>query len=207
MGIESEVRPAVTGDAMTLTAAYDAAKTVYVTPSEIAVPTKNSSANTSARDVMGSKEDDEDGNSVYSYLYIINKHFHSIGMVYPLLADPVTLQKQSGIWAAFNTTTTEIIPANTVTVPFDLHFANVTNLSATGNYLIAFYYGAIGAEVLCGYSVATRTAVGGTEGSCPIISGLATGKPIPANSRISAALSSGNNAQDTLQIKVQYHGY
>lgn len=53
-----------------------------------------------------------------------------------------------------------------------------------------------------------RTAIGGTEGACPIISsGTFANDLIPANSRISAALSNGNATTDTLDVKLHYHTY
>jgi hypothetical protein len=157
---------------------------------------------------IGLTTDEENVDSVLARLYVISKHLHSVGMVYPLLANPVTLTKDAGIWSAFKTVKTEVIPANTIIKPFDIHFANITNLSAIGNYVIALYYGEAGSEVLCGYAIATRTAIGGTEGTCPVTSaGNALHDLIPANSRISAAVTSGNATADTLGVKLHYHTY
>lgn len=170
--------------------------------SDLNVPTQNSSANTTERDVIGNKTDDENGNSLYARMYTHGKHIHSSGLIYPVLATSILLQKDAGAWAAFPATKTEIIPANTIALPFDLHFALATTLSANGEYTIALYQGTAGAETLICYASAVRTAIGGTEGAIPIQTII-----LPANTRISAALSSSNAAQDTLRLKLYYHEY
>lgn len=161
------------------------------------------------RNNIGELTDDETKNSVLARQYVINRHLHSVTMLYPLLGDPIVLTKDAGAWAAFPSSKTEIIPANTILQPFDIHWIHCTLLSALGNYVIALYAGEVGSEKIIGYAPASRSAIGGTEGSLALITadiselhGL-----IPANTRISAALSSGNAAVDTLRIKILYHSY
>lgn len=158
---------------------------------------------------IGELSHTEIDDSILARQYVLNKHIHSVGMVYPLLGNPITLTKGSGAWADFPTLKTEIIPANIIPYYFDIHWIHCTLLSAIGDYVIALYAGEAGSEILVGYGPASRTAIGGTEGSIPVITskqnelhGL-----IQPNTRISAALSNGNAAQDTLRIKLQYHIY
>jgi hypothetical protein len=167
-----------------------------------AVSAKNSAANVGIRDAIGNKTDDSLGTSIFSLLYRLVRPGHSVGKVYPLLANPITLTKAVNAWVAFSASKTEIIPVNTVTSPFNIHFILVSTLSAVGDYVIALYSGAAGAEVLIGYVPASRSATGTTEGLVP-----ATTTAVPANTRISAALTSGNAAADTARIKVFYHEY
>ena len=175
--------------------------------SNISTTTINNTDNDTLEEVIGTKEDfaspgqDLGQVSVAGNLHTLHEHFHSTSNVYPRLANPVLLTKASGAWAALPTPK-EIIPANTVVLTFDLHFALVDTISANGNYTIALYTGAAGAETLITTFAVSRSAVMSQEGSIPIITSL-----IPANTRISASLSSGNAAQDTLKIKLLYHTY
>ena len=170
--------------------------------SDIAVSTKNSASNVNIADVIGQKTDDSVGTSLYASLYKLMYHSHAIGKVYPLLANPITLTKAANAWVAFPASKTEIVPVNIITRPFDIHSVSISTLSVVGDYIIALYSGAAGSEVIIGYVVATRSASGSTEG---IVSTMTT--IIPANTRISAALTSGNATADTVRIKIFYHEY
>jgi hypothetical protein len=105
------------------------------------------------------------------------------------------------VWAAYPTPT-QIIAAGDITNDFDLHFLNIAALSANGEYQIALYTGAAFSEVLIGEFGAVRNAVQSQEGSRPILTPL-----LPANTRISAALSSSNAGANSLSIKVEGHEY
>lgn len=137
----------------------------------------------------------------YDILHILEEHFHSQPFLYPLLAGSVTLTKAANVWEPYPTPT-EIIPVNTITDDFDIHFLNVSAISANGEYVIALYKGAAMSEVLIGEYGAVRNAVQSQEGSRPIITEL-----LDANTRISAAISSSNAGQDTVNIKVEGHTY
>lgn len=134
-------------------------------------------------------------------LDVIEKHIHGSAMVYPQLAAPITLTKAAGAWAAYPTPT-EIIPANTIISDFDIHWISIANISATGNYMLRLYTGAAGSEVFLCELDFYRTAVNAVIGSQPGLSPI-----IKKNTRISAAISSGNAAADTADIKLRYHTY
>jgi hypothetical protein len=172
-----------------------------VIANRLIVPSVNSALNDYMQHVIGNKLDDESGNSLYSKNYLEETHIHNNIFLFPELADCIELTKASGIWADFPTPT-EIIPANAVTAPFDLHFMNISEISADGQYVIALYKGAPGSEERIGIFGAARTAVLSQEGSRNIITPV-----IPANTRISAALSSENSAQNTLCLKLEGHPY
>lgn len=131
----------------------------------------------------------------------IEEHLHSASRVFPELADPVTLTKAAGVWAAFPTPT-QIIPANTVDEDFDIHFAMLSDTSAAGQYVLKLYAGAVGSEVVIAAQSFFRTAATFFEGSLPVMTKL-----IPANTRISAAISSDNATANTCRLKLYYHVY
>ena len=165
------------------------------------VPSVNSINNVHMRDVIGNKTDSHSGGSISSKLNLINEHLHGTVFLYPELAGYITLTKAAGAWAAFPLPT-EIIPENTIAFDFDLHFLDISNISANGEYAISLYTGASGAETRIGCYGAARTAAQSQEGSRPILTRL-----ISANTRISASISSSNAAADTLIIKVEGHTY
>ncbi len=151
--------------------------------------------------VVGTNADEHDVNTISGKLDQLADHIHSIGNVHPELANPIELEKASGVWEAYPTPT-EIIPAGTITDDFDLHFAIISAISANGDYTVEIYQGAAQSETVIAHIAVTRNAVQSQEGSIPIITPL-----LSANTRISAALSSGNAAQDTIEIKLMYHIY
>ena len=165
------------------------------------VPSVDSADNVFIRDVVGNKNDDHDGNSIRAVSHIINEHTHNSMMIFPLLDNPITLTKASGVWAAMPTPV-EIIPADTVNIDFDIHWVHVNNISANGNYIIEIYKGDAGSEILIGTVAVSRTAAQSQEGAVPIQTPLHN-----ENERISAALSSSNNAQDSVLVKLGYHEY
>lgn len=166
-----------------------------------AVATVNGANNILVRDVIGNKNDTSAGNSIYSLTHTMEEHIHNSVFIRPDLAPHVTITKATGIWAAYPTPT-QIIAANDITSPFDLHFMNLTGITATGGYQIALYSGAPGAEVLIGSYGFARNSVVSQEGTRPILTPL-----FPANTRISAALSGSMNAQESVNIKLEGHDY
>jgi hypothetical protein len=165
------------------------------------VPTVDSAVNLQMRDVVGNKSDTHDGDSLAARAHTVDEHIHKAGQVYPTLANPILLTKGSGAWAAFPTPT-EIVPAGGINEDFDIHWINVSSISANGNYEIALYSGGAGSEVEICRIPTSRTTVQSQEGSIPTQTEI-----IPADTRISAALSSGNAALDTVLIKLMYHRY
>ena len=151
--------------------------------------------------VVGTNADLHDVNTLSGKTHLLIDHTHSVAMVHPELADPISLQKASGAWAAYPTPT-EIVAAGAITSDFDIHFGIISAISANGDYTIEIYQGAAPSETVIAHIVVARNAVQSQEGAVKIITPL-----ISANTRISAALSSGNVAQDTVEIKLMYHPY
>ncbi len=166
------------------------------------VPSQDSVDNAQMRDVIGNKTDTHDGNSLNAFAHTSDEHFHSVVFIKPNLAGSVTLTSDAGAWAAMNATKTEIIPVGGVTSIFDIHFMDISDISANGEYQIELYKGGIGAEISIGNFGTGRNAVQSQEGARPIITEM-----LPANTRISAALSSSNAGANTLTIKLEGHTY
>ena len=166
------------------------------------VPSQDSVDNAQMRDVIGNKTDTHDGDSLRAVAHLISEHIHGTVLIQPNLAGSITLTSDAGAWAAMNATKTQIIAAGAITEDFDLHFMNIAAISANGEYQIELYKGGIGAEISIGNFGAVRNAVQSQEGSRPILTEL-----LPANTRISAALSSSNAGADTLTIKLEGHTY
>lgn len=165
------------------------------------VPSQDGFDNIHMRDVIGNKNDGHNSISISGQHHRFDDHFHSVVFCRPELSDSIQLTKAAGVWAALPAPT-EIIAAGQITNDFDLHFLNISEISANGEYEIALYQGGAGNEILIGCFGVIRTAVQSQEGSRNIITPL-----ILANTRISAALSSGNAAQNTINIKLEGHEY
>jgi len=165
------------------------------------IPTANSVNNILIRDVIGNKNDTSQGDSIYSYVHTIEEHIHNDVFIRPDLSGHINVQKATGIWAAYPTPT-EIIAANDITSPFDLHFMNLTGISSTGGYQIALYAGPPGSETKVATFGFARNSVVSQEGTRLIMTRL-----FPANTRISAALSGNMNAQESVNVKLEGHDY
>jgi hypothetical protein len=130
---------------------------------------------------------------------IVVNHLHSISAVYPVLAAPVLLTANAGVYADFPTPT-EIIPAGVINYEFCIHWITCSAISANGDYVIRLYQGLALAETTIATVSVVRNAVQSQEGSSQVINPL-----LAANTRISAAIASGNAGADTLAVKVQYN--
>ena len=128
------------------------------------------------------------------------QHVHNPCRVYPTRVDPVLITAANGAWAAFPAPT-EIIPANTITTAYDIHWAIVSNLSETDYYEMKIYGGAGGSEAEIAHIAFSKTAVFIQEGNLPV-----QVPRIAANTRISAAISCGT-ALATCRVKFYYHEY
>jgi hypothetical protein len=177
--------------------------------SDDAVPQVDSAENETSHDVIGNKSDTVAGDSLYALLLqllaeheILSDHIHSAPNAYPRGAGAVLVAKSAGEWAAVPDTKTEIIPANTITSPFDSHWISVNSITANGEYELYLYSGAAGEEVEIGMVPITRTAVQAQEGSVFNMSEIQA-----PNTRISAALRGSPAGAESLNIKIGYHTY
>ena len=170
------------------------------------VPTVNSSANTDIADVIGNKNDSDNGGanipgvgSLYSLSYIFEKHMHSPSYVYPRNVSPITLTAGVGAWT--EGTKVEIIPASTIGDPYDVHYVLLGNISANDDYVIKVYYGGAGSEVYYGECAVTRDT-NQVRGSQVPLQGII----LSANTRLSMSLLSGLGS-NTVDVKAYIHEY
>jgi len=169
------------------------------------LPTADSALNVNMSDVIGNKTDTTAGNSlvgllksVVADLHIVEEHFHGVAKVYPTLAAGVTVNTGVGAWALGNATA--VVPINTITDEYDIHYINVASVSVNDTYeLVLFTDAACTVEV--GRIRFTRTAVQSSTSSTPFMTPL-----IAANSGIWAKVASATG-NDNVVISIFYHVY
>lgn len=128
-------------------------------------------------------------------------HIHGASFLYPDKANPVTLTSSAAAWSQTGTIT-EIIPANTITKDFDLHWASISDISANLYGVIDFFSGAVGQEVkICSVDV-VRTTAQSRENAMPMQI-----PQQPANTRISARFSDSTTSSRTVAVKLYGHVY
>jgi len=130
-------------------------------------------------------------------------HVHDSAKVYPVGADPITVTTSNAgggsAWA--HGTKVEIIPANTITTKFDIHWVLISAISATDDYELKLWKGASG-ETLIATIAFVRNSNFSQEGNMPI-----QVSPIAANTRIMASIACGDSDGATCNIKLYYHTY
>lgn len=177
------------------------------TSNNIQVPRKNSSSNINIQDVVGNKTDDSfnltsdtDIMSLVGYLKGNYYHIHAPSKVYPDLADPVTLVTSTTSWEYGSIV--EIVPANTISLPFDIHWIYVSDLDTNAQYQLQLYSWDVGSEVVIWTIAFFRD--GNFNMSWDIRVQIPPQSP---DTRISAALTSNSTNADTVDIKISYHEY
>ena len=167
-------------------------------------PPTNSSGTSTLNEVIGSKNDTYAGHdsypSIYSYQDAFYKHIHQEGLCYPDLDDGITINGGAGAWelGAF----TEIIPANTITDAYDLHWMKVEAVSANDVYQLNLYKGLAENEILIARVRFVKSTTAGAGSSnfaiqVPVLS---------ANERIVGKLASAGGG-DNATISLAYHTY
>lgn len=137
---------------------------------------------------------------IIARLDTINDHLHSMALVYPALAAAVTLTASATPWTFGNYA--EIVPINTITSYFDIHYSIVGNISNDGDYLVSIAKGGVGAEILIAQFGFTRTTNQVRAGYLPVHTPIQV-----ANTRISARIASSVSSATTAAIKLMYHTY
>lgn len=142
-----------------------------------------------------------DSESVIAYLQTGYYHVHGASFVYPKYAAPVTLTSNASAW---NTTgaLAEVIPANTITKAFDLHWCSVSAISAELDGIIDIYAGPANQEVLIGSIDVVRTTIFSRENALPVQI-----PQQPANTRISCKFSDSTTQARTVRVKFYGHVY
>ena len=135
---------------------------------------------------------------MWDMLDVLDEHFHKESKCYPTLAGGVTVTGAAGAWTLGSFA--EIVPVNTITEDFDIHFVNIENANVEDTYELRLY--ATTTEIACvrftTTQVAGRLIPAQTNVQTPIIS---------ANSQIQAKIASSSGGSDTATISLQYHVY
>lgn len=163
-------------------------------------PEKNSTDGFTSAEVIGSKQDDIEGDSVYSKVYTIERHVHNRCRVYPTLTDGVLVQAGAQAWTlgAFAV----IVPAGVIDEIFDIHGIDFDIISGNTPNELVLYYGPDGSEVECGRIRFCSNGVGNA-----IISEAAfQTRKLPAGSQIKAKLAN-KNPLEFVNMSIRYHKY
>ena len=167
----------------------------------LAVPAQNAADNVDCVDVIGNKTDDESGDSAMAKLYVLGHHIHGVSGVSPSLAAAIPVEATTGVghWTlgAFSN---DIIAANQIASPFDIHFIVIESMNTTTTYELVLYYGAGDTEA--GRMRFVREAATTRSVSEPFMTPM-----IPANSRVRAKVATPDDNGEIITISVRYHTY
>jgi hypothetical protein len=166
----------------------------------IPVPSADSANNVYFTDVIGNKSDTHSGTSLAATSNLLRDHTHKPVKVYPTLADGVTVTGAAGAWGLGNFAV--IVPDNTITSPFDIHFINVAAFNANDTFELVLYSGADASEVEIGRVRFTRITNVGAAPHIPFQTPINA-----ANSQIKAKLASQAGTSNTATISIMYHTY
>lgn len=166
-----------------------------------AAPAQNSAANATVCDVAGNKTDDESGTSLFSKMYIIEKHLHSVCKVAPTLAAGIDVTATTGVGAwTLGAFSADIIAAGAVADPYDIHFISIEALDTATTYEIVLYYGAGDTEA--GRVRVVKTGVNEATNNTSFISPI-----IPGGSRLRAKIATPGDNGEIARVSVFYHTY
>lgn len=142
-----------------------------------------------------------EGQTALAFLHTGYYHVHGAAFVYPDKAVPVTLASAIASWAETGNIT-EVIPANTITKAFDLHWASLSDISAVLDGIIDIFAGPALSEVKIGAVDVVRTANFSRENAVPV-----QVPQQPANTRISCRFTDSTGSSRTVRIKFYGHVY
>jgi len=129
-------------------------------------------------------------------------HVHGATFIYPLYAAPVTLTSVAAAWGE-PATPTEIMPINTITKDFDLHWASISDISAVLDGIIDLYgdngSGWVFIGPLCDV---VRTSNFSREDQIRV-----QVPQLPANLRLGCKFRDSTTSIRTVRIKIYGHVY
>ena len=180
----------------------------YLNPKTVPKPAQNSTNNNFMQDVVGNKADSvgvpfvAGNNSIAAHLKTAYYHVHGRPLIYPVYANPVTLTSGSGAWNTGGAII-QVIPTATLTVAaFDLHWINISDISATSHFVIDVYADSGGGDVLIGSTRGWRNGNFVFEGAKRIQI-----PQQPAGTKISCKLSDDTAGTITCAVSFEGHYY
>ena len=149
----------------------------------LGLPDPNSAENTSIRDVIGNKLDDDRGNSLYARLDELYDNFQSERYVYPDLGPGATVVSAALNWVYGNYAT--LLPANAIPFPFHILAISIESCDQNAVFQLELSKGAAD-EII----TSVRFAIaGGFFGNQVYVIGS---NEVEANSRVRLRLASSN---------------
>jgi DNA-directed RNA polymerase subunit E'/Rpb7 len=140
-------------------------------------------------------------NTIMAHLNTSYYHVHGKSFVYPDRANEIILTSVSGAWN--EGAKIQVIPANVLTVSaFDLHWLNISDISANAEIQVNIYAGLAGSEVKIGGARAVRTSNFTTEGSLRV-----QVPQQPKGTRITCTLSDSIAGTTTCKVSFSGHYY
>lgn len=130
---------------------------------------------------------------------ILEEHAHSESKVYPTLANGVTVTGAAGAWTLGNYA--QIVPINTITTDFDIHFVTIENSSASDIFELVLYASTteIGRiKIFALRNISGNVYIGPVPIQTPIIR---------KNTQIQAKVASSSGGGDNIDISIHYHVY
>lgn len=143
----------------------------------------------------------EEGMSISAFLHTGYYHVHGAAFLYPDKADPLNIVSSAAAWSETGAFT-EIIPAGTFVKDFDLHWASISDISATLSGVLDFFAGAPGSEVKIGAVDVVRTVNQSRDYPSPLQI-----PQQPANTRISCRFSDNTTSSQNVNVKLYGHVY
>jgi len=141
-------------------------------------------------------------NTILDHLNTAYYHIHGASFVYPDHADSVLLTSGAGAWDITGSII-EVIPASTLTTSaFDLHWINISAISANSEIQIDIFAGGVGSEVRIGATRSQRNTNQSREGANRIQI-----PQQPAGTRISCRLSDSTAGTVTINVSFEGHYY
>lgn len=161
-----------------------------------AVPTADSTANNTFADVIGSKDDTHDGDSISATVHRLDEHVHESQRTWPDLDNCIPVAGGAGAWELGDFV--ELVPAGGTGIlgDFDIHFVTV-EMSAADEYQVNLY----AVETFIGSIDVSRPAGFTTVDNAPMQTPI-----IPAQTQIQAKVASSTGG-DTGNLKFEYHVY
>ena len=138
---------------------------------------------------------------------LIHEHIHEKGNVWPTVGaggagwvagTNVAANAVAGTFGNYAI----VIPAATVTLPFDIHWANIETIGTNGSYEMIIAIGAPGAEVEVSRIRFVRFAGNEPVNGRPVITPV-----LPANSAVSVKIAHSTAVAAQITVSLCYHTY
>ena len=171
------------------------------------VPSVNSTANVGMRDVIGNKGDWSapitNDSSILAYLKAGYYHAHGDTIKFPLISSGELFKTiTSSATALTHGAKVELIPADAIATAFDIHWIEITAMSAQAEYEITVWAGADTEEEALTSVVVASSANFSREGSKAIMI-----PQQPANTRISISIAKSSAGTGTMRVALEGHTY